>query len=404
MTPGWARDADWITPLRARRTGQFLSLLILAVVLLAIAITVQALTAGPGAKPIALDFDAFWAAARMAVQGHAAQVYDNGAIESVERAATALPPGYLAFYYPPTFLLVCLPLGLLGFTAALVAFLALQYGLLIFCLRRILPQPWSWLPIAIWPGFVMNALSGQNGGLSAACFAGFMLLLERHAVLAGACLGLLACKPQLVPCVPVVLIAARRWEALAGFAGTAFAMVLASVLAFGTAPWLGFLANAPNARIDLETLSFKWEKMQSAFAATRLLGGSVYNAYAVQGAVSVLAVGTLAFLASRRPGPGAEGAALALCSLLVTPFLYDYDLAVLAVPLAWITASAQKTGWRSWEKLVASSLFLLPLFLRACGMGLGLTLAPPFLLALLFVIARRATLPVPARTALRVAA
>ena len=96
--------------------------------------------------------------------------------------------------------------------------------------------------------------------------------------------------------------------------------------------------------------------------------------------------------------------ALALCSLLVTPFLYDYDLAVLAVPLAWVTASAQKTGWRSWEKLVASSLFLLPLFLRACGMGLGLTLAPPFLLALLFVIARRATLPVPARTALRVAA
>ena len=379
-------------------------MLILAVIVLATAVYVQALLTDPTARPIALDFDAFWAAGRMAVQGHAASVYDNAAIERVERAATTMPPGYLAFYYPPTFLLVCLPFGLLGFVAALPVFLAAQFALLVFCLRRILPQGWSWLPIIIWPGFVMNALSGQNGGLSTVCFAGFMLLLERHALLAGACLGLLTCKPQLVPCVPVALIAARRWTALAGFVATGAALALTSAIAFGIEPWHGFLANAPNARIDLETLPFKWEKMQSTFAAVRLFGGSTNSAYIVQGTVSFIAIGTLAVLAARRPGAGAEAAALTLCSLLATPFLYDYDLAALAIPLAWIAASAQATGWRSWEKLVASALFLLPLLLRASGMGLGLTLAPPFLLTLLVVIARRTARFAAARSAMGVPA
>ena len=381
--------ASWFTARIATISCRVLAALIVAIIVLAAAVYVQALLTDPTAKPIALDFDAFWAAARMAVQGHATSVYDNGAIERVERAATAMPPGYLAFYYPPTFLLVCLPLGLLGFVAALVVFIAAQFALLVFCLRRILPQDWSWLPILIWPGFVMNALSGQNGGLSAVCLAGFMLLLERHALLAGGCLGLLTCKPQLVACVPVALIAARRWKAWAGFVATGVALALASVFAFGIEPWRGFLANAPNARIDLETLPFKWEKMQSSFAAVRLLGGSIHGAYIVQGTVSLIAVTTLAVVAARRPGAGAEAAALALCSLLATPFLYDYDLAALAIPLAWIAASAQATGWRPCEKIVASALFLLPLLLRASGMGLGLTLGPPCLLALLVVIARR---------------
>ena len=83
----WVSEASWITAPRARRAGQALAVLILAVIVLATAVYVQALLTDPTARPIALDFDAFWAAGRMAVQGHAASVYDNAAIERVERAA-----------------------------------------------------------------------------------------------------------------------------------------------------------------------------------------------------------------------------------------------------------------------------------------------------------------------------
>lgn len=379
-------EARWLTPSRAQALCRILACAVLLVAGLFVAFYVTSTRAAPGQRPIALDFDAFWAASRLALLGHPAAAYDNAAIEAVERGATTMPPGYLAFYYPPTFLLLCLPLGLLGYTASLLAFVGLQYCLLTACLRRMLPgREWR-LAIAIWPGFVMNALSGQNGGLSASCFAGYALLLDRRPALAGMCLGALACKPQLAPCVAVAVLVSRRWRAAAGCVGMATALVVLSLLAFGSEAWLGFLANLANARRDLETLAIKWPKMQSAYAAIRLAGGGARAAYAAQGVSAVAALTILAWAAWRRPGAGAEASVLALSCLLFTPFLYDYDLAILAVPLAWLVAEAQATGWSAWEKAVTGVSFLLPFMLRAAGLGLGVTLGPVMILALLALV------------------
>ncbi len=79
-------------------------------------------------------------------------------------------------------------------------------------------------------------------------------------------------------------------------------------------------------------------------------------------------------------------------ALLFTPFLYDYDLAILAVPLACLMAEAQQTGWRPWEKMSLLSVFLLPLVARAFGMGLGVIVGPPFVAGLMGVLAGRAGL------------
>ena len=72
-------------------------------------------------------------------------------------------------------------------------------------------------------------------------------------------------------------------------------------------------------------------KMQSAFAAVRLLGGQVMLAYAVQAVLAVAVCAVLVMLLRRRPGTTAEAPAVAAAALLISPFLLDYDLVLLAV-------------------------------------------------------------------------
>jgi len=379
-------EATWLTPPRAKTLGRAFALILTGTLAGAAILILLSYT---GTKPMALDFDAFWAGGRLAATGLAPLAYNNAAIEAVERAATNMPPGYLAFYYPPPFLLLCLPLGFFGFTAALALFLGGEMLLLLAGLRRILPQSWAWLPLLSFPGFVMNALSGQNAPLSAACFCGAALWLETRPIVAGMCLGGLVCKPQLALCVPVALLAARRIKALLVCGLTAAALCALSFLVLGGGVWRGFLANAPNARVDIETIAIKWPKLQTAYGTVRLAGGGSEAAYAVQGFVSAAALALLAFVAVRRPGPLLEVSALTAAALLFTPFLYDYDLAQLAVPIACLTALAQKTRWLSWEKTLLLALFLLPLAARPAGLSLGIIIAPPLVFALLAALSRR---------------
>jgi hypothetical protein len=382
------RDADWLDADRATTYVRFFAAALLALIGWAAILTAMHMAQHPG-KPIALDFDAFWAAGLLAVQGHAASAYDNVAIEAVERAATDMPPGYLAFYYPPPFLLLCAPLGFLGFVPALIVFVGSEMALLLALLRKILPRHFPWLPLLAWPGFLMNALSGQNAALTASCFACAAVWLDRRPALAGACLGFLVCKPQLAVCVPVALLAARRIRALLSCGATALALCLLSWFVLGTATWRGFLANAPNARADIETIAIKWPKLQSVFGMVRLAGGGNQLAYALQAIVSVVALAALARLAWRRPGGALETSLMVTAALLFTPFLYDYDLAILAVPMACLLAQLRLDGPKPWEKILLFALFLLPLAARACGLLLGIIIGPPLVAALMVKLARR---------------
>ena len=347
----------------------------------------------PGKLPLALDFNAFWSAARITLKQGARPAYTDAVIEAFERAHTTMPAvGTLDFYYPPNFLLLCLPLALLPYAASLFLFEATQVALLLPALKRIAGASWGWLPVLTCPGILMNVLSGQNGGLTASCFAYALLVLDRRPWLAGACLGMLSCKPQLALCVPIALIAARRWRAAASAAAVLVILIVLATLVLGTGAWAAFLSNAPAARASIETIAIKWPMMQSTYAAFRLAGLPAQAGYAGQAVAAFVAVALLVRICWRRPGGGPEMAALSATALLVTPYLYDYDLVLLTVPIAWVASQAARNGWLAGEKMVILLCYLAPLGARSAGMGLGITIAPPLILALLALIARRARL------------
>ena len=78
-------------------------------------------------------------------------------------------------------------------------------------------------------------------------------------------------------------------------------------------------------------------------------------------------------------------------ALLASPFLLDYDLVLLAVPLAWLAAQGLKTGFLPWEKLILAAGFLLPAVARALAGALAIPLSPLVCAAVFWLLLRRWT-------------
>src|SRR5208337_4328663 len=166
--------------------------------------------------------------------------------------------------YPPTFLLMVLPLALLPYAAAFICWLALTGSGFIYVIRRIIPQnPLSWL-VLVFPGTVHNFLYGQNGFLSAAFLGGGLLLAERYPFAGGCLLGLLSYKPQLAFLVPLALAAGRYWKALLGAVISGVTLALASLVVLGSGVWLAFFKNLPLAA-DYMNRATVWKNMPTVF-------------------------------------------------------------------------------------------------------------------------------------------
>jgi arabinofuranan 3-O-arabinosyltransferase len=122
-----------------------------------------------------------------------------------------------------------------------------------------------------------------------------------------------------------------------------------------------------------------WAKLQSAFALTRLLGGSAALAWGLQlGLSSVVATG-LCLMWRSRLAFEIKAAALATGALLATPYLFLYDLVVLAVPMAFIIRAGVASGELRGEMLIidlASLLILIfPLVTAPVGLAAILLIA-----------------------------
>jgi hypothetical protein len=244
------------------------------------------------------------------------------------------------------------------------------------------------MPILAFPAVLTNIGHGQNGFLSAALFGGGAFWLQRRPILSGLCLGALAYKPHLGIMIPIALAIAGRWKTFAAAGVTVVLLTAASFGLFGPDTWRAFLADSSLARGALERGLVGDAKMQSAFAAVRLWGGSLVVAYGVQIAVAAFATAGLLWLRRRAPGSGAEGPAMIVAALLASPFLLDYDLIVLAAPLAWMLGEGARRGFFSWEKAILLAAFVLPAISRSLATDIRLPLAP-FVLGALFVAVLR---------------
>jgi len=203
-----------------------------------------------------------------------------------------------------------------------------------------------------------NLSVGQTGMLTAALFGGGLVLLRDRPAVAGILFGLLTCKPQFGILVPVALLCGGHWRTILVAVLTAFATVVVSAAIFGTAPWVAFFHSLPAAsQAMLVDGRVGLIKLQSVFGVVRVLGGSPELAWAIQGVLVAglaLAVGWL----WRRPvGADLKAAALAIAALLATPYVFIYDLVLLAVPMAFLV----RAGLTRRDSLALAVAFVLVL-------------------------------------------
>lgn len=334
--------------------------------------------AARGERPLYTDFTPTYAASLLLRSHPAEMLYHPATMRAAQTQAAhaayagitaqqARNVGFSAWQYPPTFILVALPLALLPYLPALFAWLALTAIPYLAAMARILP-PRLAVPMALAaPPTFYNLMYGQTGFLAAGLITLGLLSLKTRPLLAGVFIGLASVKPHLGLLLPFALAAGGHWRSFAAAAATVIALIAASIASFGLEPWYAFIGTLEFQRQGFEVGAYNYRAMATVFASLRLAGLSLATAGWLQAGFGLLVLGVV-FHAWRHPHGGMRGdhlrhALLCVATPLALPVAYVYDLVLVAPAIAWLWLDMQDHGTRRRH---AAGLLLATGLLLAC--------------------------------------
>ena len=340
--------------------------------------------------PDGSDFLAFWGSARAVLEGVPQAAYDLRWQEQVQTGAGFT--GWFAFVNPPPFLFVTAPFGILPFALSWIVWVAVTYAVWAWVSVRAFPRLWTLA--VIFPGALIAAGHAQNGFVTGALLVGGVALLDRRPQLAGALLGALIIKPHLALLVPFWLAAGGRWRAFLAAGASATGLLALSWLVFGCETMLAYTGSweASAALMRAAEQDFLL-RMATPYAQLRVHAGHAV----ASGAALVLAVAMIVLVMRswRHFGQDgmATGAVMLAATAVASPYLFNYDLPFLVLPILWLVREGLREGFRPWEKALLVALWFAPYATRAAALPLGLNLMPLAGAVLLWLLWSRAALP-----------
>jgi hypothetical protein len=234
---------------------------------------------------------------------------------------------------------------------------------------------------------------GQLSSVILVCVtAAYFAFRLRREWLAGFALGLLIFKPQFLVAIPLVLLLAGAWRALAGLAFSATAQLGLTYLYFGSSVMRAYSNMLLRSAIHPVTteLSLSPVQMHSLHSFWEMLvpwRSGVWALYLLS-SLAVIAIAVAVWKSSS--SLAVRFSALILAAVLVNPHIYIYDLLGLAIPLLLLTDWVLNHGDDPFAPTVAVLLylsFLLPLF-GPVSRWTHLQLSVPVFVALLAVLWR----------------
>ncbi|HEX4079682.1 MAG TPA: glycosyltransferase family 87 protein [Rhizomicrobium sp.] len=333
-------------------------------------------------RPGITDFLVLWLAGRSALHGAAAAAYDPQLLHAAEVAAAGREfTTQLPWRYPPLFLFVAAALALLPYVQAFLVWICatlLAFNLAVYKAAR---SPAGLLLACATPAVFINAIGGQNGPLTAALIGAALLNLEKRPVLSGMFFALLSYKPQFGILVPLVLIAGGYWRALIAATIASGAVILASTMTFGAGTlhaFLHFLPITSNALLLHGANGF--HNLQTVYGLARWAGLGNGAGWVAQGTLIALVAAAIVWWWRREVPFALKAASFAAATLLVTPHLYVYDFAILAVSFAFLWRerpfdALELTGIAAAYLCIGAFLFFpTPIGLIAIAITVGLIL------------------------------
>ncbi len=315
----------------------------------------------------ARDFTVLWAAGRLAAAHTLDLLADPAALTGFIRDTFGAGMPAQIWPYPPTALLLAVPISRLPLGLGLMLY-SVATPLLLLAALRLGRLNWPvCIAVAVSPAVLDSALAGQNGALTAALLLAGLLTLHRRPVLAGALLGLLVIKPQLAIVIPFCLVAGRQWRPLLAAAASSAACMLLSALVFGLDAWADYLLRTP--AFISTYLEAPWHAgpeqliFASAFMAARSLGAGLDLAYLLQTATILLCAGlSWRVWRSQAFEPERRAAATVGLAMLACPWIHSYDMPALAAAIAILYPRTPRTArpLLGWAWLWPGLLTLLP--------------------------------------------
>ena len=154
-------------------------------------------------------------------------------------------------------------------------------------------------------------------------------------------------------------------------------MAVVSWLAYGTESWQAFFHWMPVfSQAFLVEGKATWWKLQSLFSLVRFFGGPEQLAWAFQWILTATVAVVLAVMWRSRVSYSLKAAALATGTLLITPYLFMYDMMVLAIPVAFLVRIGLQSGFRPYElpALGCAAALVFSFIFFGAPVGLGATL------------------------------
>lgn len=333
-------------------------------------------------EPIGIDFHTYLAAGLVGLRHGWAAIYDQGLVAAAQKE---LNPGQLAqpFLSPPTDAWLTAPLTLLPYWAAYWTWAAVTFAAfaasLVWASRSRGLERWILAAAAIAPWWVLHAVNlGQVAPLVATgVVLATRLLRDRRDVLAGVALSLLYLKPNTAFLVPVALLVAGRYKAVAAWVACGALIAVVAILTLGPGGVSAYLSQLtgtlPEGANNLT--------VEGAFGLT--------GAAAVAARLFLVAV-TVAAAFRYRSEPAMALAAGSLGSLLAVTYLHGSDLCLFSAA-AWIVWQ-ERPGLR-WRIPIALGWLISVPFINSTSYGIRLNRWPILELALLLAMAVAAWIP-----------
>jgi hypothetical protein len=362
-----ARAAPLVTPERAALWSNVFVVTVIALGVARFFMNRNALADGD----VGGDFRGFYHAGDLVRAGQSAHLYDR--LDEIMRGGRVETP----FMHPPIVAALFAPLAMLPYAVALAVFSALSIALW-FWACAILARELRGASAARELGMVLrfapvaySLAYGQMTALLAVPLAAFVVSLRRERdVLAGACLGVLAIKPQMIAGLAVYLLVQRRFRALLSAAG---ASALVSLSSFALFP------AAARHYAERSAQMFAWSRTPSARPWAQIgffrLGSGTFDQIApllgtIMGvAFALVALAWLVSLSRKRAESRVESdvvlAAIVPLSLCLSPYLFHYDAGLFFVSFALAEHALRRASARVNVAFFATGLLL------ALGPGLS---------------------------------
>lgn len=382
----------------------FLLIIITAAIMLAVALYV------PNSLPAHSDFSAIYNTDLALV--HGVPIYDISAVESLAVKASGIPPEkfFLArFPYPPWYALSTFYLGLLPAKAAATLWFELNLVMLFFSIW-FLTDGWSprlrliTFPLALFFLPVLGALSvGQYDfpvllGTSMLIYS----LRKENVVLTTLGAALLTFKPHIGA---LILLSALIYLILRG--DNFGRLALRSILIAGVSLCiLGFIAD-PAWPVSYPTMLLNYQNEGNVTACSEcaslpvwlsrwLFDGSLVKAAVIAGVLLIILV--LLFSSIRvalLKSPALLLTSALVTTLLVSPYLYNYDFILLLIPFAILINLSKELI----SHIVVIACYLIPTFaiafLGRAG-NISLTIVTILIALLLYFRVKESSIDVPA--------